>query len=72
MICKLRPHKHGDLRNESFGIPSPGRIRQLTAEIRSTWSPRTVARRATQGTKGIELMVISALEFADPRTFCDE
>ena len=72
MICKSRPHKHGDRRNEPYGIPSPDRIRQLAAEIRSTWSPRTVARRAAQGSKGIELMVISALEFADARTFCDD
>jgi hypothetical protein len=72
MICKSRPHKHSDRRKEPFGIPSPARIRQLAAEIRSTWLPRTLARRAAQSSRGVELMVTSALEFADARTFCDK
>jgi hypothetical protein len=71
MICTTRTRKHGDPRNEPFGIPSPARIRQLAAKIRRTWSPRTRSRRAAQGFKGIESMVISALEFGATQTFCD-
>jgi hypothetical protein len=72
MICKSRHHKHTDRRDEPFGVPSPARIRQLTVEIRRTWSPRTLARRAAQGSRRVELMVISALEFADDRPLSDE
>lgn len=72
MICTARPNKHGDLRNSRLGVPSPDRIRHLAKEIRSTWSPGTRARRAAEGFRRVELMVLSAPEFGDARPLCDD
>jgi hypothetical protein len=48
-----------------FGVPSRDRIRHLTSEIRKSWSPRTRARRAVEGARRVELLVISAQLFDD-------
>jgi hypothetical protein len=45
--------------------PSPEQIKQLTAEIRERWSPRTRADRAAGSPTQVEIMVVSALAFGD-------
>jgi hypothetical protein len=72
MICTSRPQKHTDRCSEPLAIPSPARIQQLTGEIQKTRSPRALARRTAQGSGGVELMLISALGFADDRPMDDE
>ena len=58
MICTPRSNKHRNLRNELLGVPSTDRIRHLAKEIRSTWSPATRARRAAEGCRRVEVMLL--------------
>ena len=53
MIVMRKP-RHGRLES----VPSPSRIRELTAQIRQNWSPRERLRRANQ-THFVELLVLS-------------
>jgi hypothetical protein len=39
--------------------PSPQHIRQTTAAIRKTWSPKVRASRAVQAQKHVEIMTVS-------------
>ncbi len=67
MICATKSR-----RNKLYGVPSPTRIQQLTAEIRDGWSPKTRARRSALGSSRVEFMVVSALLFETAKACCDD
>lgn len=62
MIRRTQPRKRGGFPNAPSSVPSPARIRQLAAEIRQGWSPKTYRRRAAEGAGRVELMIVSASE----------
>jgi hypothetical protein len=47
--------------------PSPQHIKEMTAAIRKTWSPKVRASRAVQGRKRVETMIASACTLSDRR-----
>ncbi len=71
MICTTTTSPKA-ARDEFYGVPSADRIRQLAAEIRKTWSPKTRARRAAQGCRRVELMIFSAFELSKLDAACED
>jgi hypothetical protein len=65
MIRRMQSGDSGHPRNMQVDAPSPEQIKQLTAEIRERWSPRTRADRAAGSPTQVEIMVVSALAFGD-------
>ena len=49
----------------SVNVPSPGRIRELTLEIRKRWSSQTRANRTAVGMHRLELILASAQLHSD-------
>ena len=49
MVCATCSYKESHSGSQSIDVPSSKRIRQLTAEIRRSWSPETRARRVAVG-----------------------
>jgi hypothetical protein len=72
MICPAQSRKQDRSFSNPRGVPSPTRIRELTAEIRNGWSPATRARRAGQGANRVEIMMASARELAEALKLHDQ
>ncbi len=67
MIRSKQSHDSGYLHNQPVEAPSPEQIKQMTAEIRETWSPKTRAGRVAGGSRHVEVVIVSALGFGDYR-----
>jgi hypothetical protein len=65
MIRRAAAERRMSVRDELM-LPSPERIKLLTAEIRKHWSPAQRARRAGQAAR-VQLMVVSALDLMQAR-----
>lgn len=68
MICRRKPIASNCVFQNETEQPSQDRIQQLTAEIRKTWSPKTLASRAAHGSHRVDTMLVSALLFGDRKT----
>jgi hypothetical protein len=64
MVCATQRHAFVN-RFRPVEAPSLHRIKQLTAEIRETWSPQTRASRAVNGASRVEIMMISVRDICD-------
>ena len=67
MIRRMRSSSSDPPRDMSQDAPSPEQIAQMTAEIRESWSPHTRVGRMAGAPRRVEIMVVSALAFADLR-----
>ncbi len=71
MICTSQSQTGRRSCRDSAGIPSADRIRQMTAEIRRSWSSTTHTRRAAEAGRRVELMVVSHFAVGDPFAACE-
>ena len=57
MVCATHPYEARRSNNQPANAPSPPRIRQLTADIRNSWTPQTRVARAVVGERRLELLL---------------
>jgi hypothetical protein len=67
MVCATRTYSVLVSRRGSYGRPSSDRIRQLTAEIRRSWSPQTCSKRIAVGRNRVETLIASLFEVQSRR-----
>jgi hypothetical protein len=60
MVCATRSFEALYSRIQPLDVPSPDRIQQLALEIRNSWPPQTLARRAAAGAYRVDVMLTLA------------